>query len=76
MVNAANDSAAVEGSTGVVREGPNECLRCGQEGALKISPLFGPCSQVGVEGEELSKQNTWFCQSILCTAPAFAGIYI
>ena len=32
-----NYSIAVKGSTAVVREGPNECLRCDQEGALTLS---------------------------------------
>lgn len=63
-----NYTTAVKGSTAVVREGPNECFRCGQERALKDLAFilsFFSLFQIG-EGAErkLSKQNTWLSLSV------------
>lgn len=48
-----NYSTAMKASTAVVKKGPNKCLRCGQEGALKdlafILSLFS-VFQIGGDG--------------------------
>lgn len=64
-----NYSTAVKGSTAVVREGLNECLRCGQERALRDLAFilsFFSLFQIGGRGAggKLSKQNTWLSLSV------------
>lgn len=63
-----NYSTAVKGSTAVVSEGRNECLRCGQERALKdlafILSFFSLFQIGGGAGGKLSKQNTWLSLSV------------